>query len=81
VLYTLSVPIRLLISSILGGVYVRAGDMIMIDYVEGGVVAIPRKAVDDVIDMLPKLVEADEKVMKDVLEGGEVGAAFKKWRS
>jgi regulator of RNase E activity RraA len=64
----------------IGHCFIRPGDVVMIDYVENGVVVIPRKAVDDVLKMLPKLVSADEGVMQDVLAGGEVGDAFRKWR-
>ncbi|KAF2431678.1 DlpA domain-containing protein [Tothia fuscella] len=63
-----------------GGVSVRSGDLVVVDYVEGGVVVIPARVVGDVLGMLPKLVEADGKVMRDVKGGGEVGEAFGKWR-
>jgi len=49
----------------------------MIDPNERGAVCIPRKLVDKVLDMLPKLVSADEKVMKEVESGMTVGEAFK----
>lgn len=62
------------------GVHVMPGDLVMIDYTEAGVVCIPAKAVDKVLEMLPKLVAADEKVMVDVLKGVEVGEAFRKYR-
>lgn len=63
-----------------GGVSVEPGDLVMIDPAESGVVVVPRKAVDEVLRMLPKLVEADENVMAMVLNGGEVGEAFRKFR-
>jgi regulator of RNase E activity RraA len=64
----------------IGHCFIRPGDIVMIDYVENGIAVIPRKAVQDVLDMLPKLVSADEGAMRDVLAGGEVGEAFRKWR-
>lgn len=63
-----------------GNVSVEPGDMVMIDPAESGVVVIPRRAVDKVLEMLPKLVEADENVMTMVVSGGEVGEAFRKFR-
>jgi hypothetical protein len=44
-------------------------------------VAIPKDLVDDVIDLMPKLVHADEKVKEDVQAGSSVFEAFKKHRS
>jgi regulator of RNase E activity RraA len=64
----------------IGHCFIRPGDIVMIDYVEGGTVVIPKKAVEEILEMLPKLVEADEGAMNDVLAGGEVGDAFRKWR-
>lgn len=64
----------------IGNVIVEPGDLVMIDPAESGVVVIPRKAVDKVLEMLPKLVEADENVMAMVIGGGEVGEAFRKFR-
>ena len=42
--------------------------------------AIPEDLVDDVIDLMPKLVHADEKVKEDVQAGSSVFEAFKKHR-
>jgi hypothetical protein len=53
------------------------GDIVMIDPTELGAVCIPAKLLDKVLEMLPKLVAADEKVIKDVEEGMTVGEAFK----
>lgn len=64
----------------IGNVTVEPGDFVMIDPAESGVVVIPRKAIDEVLRMLPKLVEADENVMAMVVRGGEVGKAFSKFR-
>jgi regulator of RNase E activity RraA len=49
----------------------------MIDPAERGAVCIPRKLVDRVLEMLPKLVAADERVMKEVEQGMTVQEAFK----
>jgi len=63
-----------------GNVVVDPGDLVMIDPAESGIVVIPRTAVSKVLEMLPKLVEADENVMAMVVGGGEVGEAFRKFR-
>jgi hypothetical protein len=52
----------------------------MLDPVERGAVSIPARLLDKVLEMVPKLVEADSKVIKDVEEGGTVAEAFKKYR-
>jgi hypothetical protein len=44
-------------------------------------VAIPKDLVGDVIDLMPKLVQADEKVKEAVQAGSSVFEAFKKHRS
>ena len=56
------------------------GDIVFCDALEG-VVAIPKDLVDDVIDLMPKLVHADERVKEDVQAGSSVFEAFKKHRS
>jgi len=45
------------------------------------VVSIPRDRVDEVLELLPKLVAADEKVIEDVGDGISVQEAFKRHRS
>ncbi|KAJ9635220.1 hypothetical protein H2199_008706 [Coniosporium tulheliwenetii] len=62
------------------GVKVHPGDLVMIDQDEKAVVAIPRDRVAEVLEMLPGLVKADEKVLADVEAGGSVKEAFKKHR-
>jgi len=64
----------------IGQCFVGPGDICMIDGEEIGAVVIPKAALSEVLEMLPKLIAADEKVMEDVLAGGEVRAAFKKYR-
>jgi regulator of RNase E activity RraA len=56
------------------------GDIVFCDALEG-VVAIPKDLLDDVIDLMPKLVHADEMVKEDVQAGFSVFEAFKKHRS
>jgi hypothetical protein len=43
-------------------------------------VAIPAAKFDEVLALLPKLVEADEKVMADVKAGSSVKEAFARHR-
>jgi regulator of RNase E activity RraA len=65
----------------IGEATVEPGDIIMIDPLENGVVAIPQGKLDEVLELLPELVGADEKVMKDVNEGISVKEAFKRHRT
>jgi regulator of RNase E activity RraA len=65
----------------IGETTVEAGDIIMIDPFENGVVAVPQGKVDELLAILPKLVEADDKVIKDVEAGVSVQEAFKKHRN
>jgi len=53
----------------------------MIDPAENGVVSIPQSKLDAVLELLPRLVAADEKVIADVEKGVTVADAFKKHRS
>lgn len=69
-----NVPVRV------GETIVEAGDIVMIDPFENGVVAVPRGKVDELLAILPKLVDADEKVIADVEAGSSVQEAFKKYR-
>ena len=41
---------------------------------------IPQDKLDDVLELLPKLTQADERVLEDVRNGGTVSEAFKKHR-
>lgn len=65
----------------IGKVKVEPGDIVMIDQEERGVVCVPRGLVDKVLDMLPGMVRADERVMIDVMEGATVANAFATWRN
>ncbi|GME27693.1 hypothetical protein BKCO1_1000354 [Neofusicoccum parvum] len=64
----------------LGDVTVVSGDIIMLDPDENSAVVIPKDKVDAVLELVPKLTEADEKCMADVLAGGTVKEAFAKHR-
>ena len=60
-------------------VSVSPGDIVFCDPLEG-VVVIPQALVDQVIDLMPKLVEADDRVKEDVEAGSAVHTAFVKHR-
>lgn len=64
----------------IGETVVQPGDIVMIDPFENGVVAVPRGKVEELLDLLPKLVGADERVIADVEAGFSVQEAFKKHR-
>ncbi|OAL52372.1 DlpA domain-containing protein [Pyrenochaeta sp. DS3sAY3a] len=64
-----------------GETVVEPGDIVMIDPFENGAVAVPQGRVDDLLELLPKLVGADEKVIADVEQGVSVQEAFKRHRS
>lgn len=59
---------------------ISPGDIVFADSTDG-VVVIPFKLVDDVIDLIPKLTQADDLVKADVEAGSTVSAAFKKHRN
>ncbi|ODM23250.1 hypothetical protein SI65_00839 [Aspergillus cristatus] len=63
-----------------GGVTVKPGDIIFCDPLEG-VVAIPSELLDQVLEVMPKLVAMDDKVKETVLQGETVNDAFKKFRT
>jgi regulator of RNase E activity RraA len=63
-----------------GETTVEAGDIVMIDPFENGVVAVPHGKVEELLELLPKLVRADEKVMQDIEMGASVQGAFKRHR-
>ncbi|KAJ4295206.1 hypothetical protein N0V90_007216 [Kalmusia sp. IMI 367209] len=70
-----NVPIRV------GETVVEPGDIVMIDPFENGVVAVPQGKINEVMELLPKLVVADEKVIKDVEDGVSVKEAFQRHRN
>ncbi|KAI9659765.1 MAG: hypothetical protein M1831_003663 [Alyxoria varia] len=62
------------------GVDINPGDLIFSDPVEG-VVVIPQEKLHAVVELVPKLVHADDRVTKDVEAGMTVKDAFAKHRS
>ncbi|CBY00353.1 hypothetical protein IAQ61_011285 [Plenodomus lingam] len=70
-----NVPVKI------GETVVEAGDIVMIDPEENGVVAVPLSKVEELLELLPKLVGADEKVIADVQQGVSVGEAFARHRN
>ena len=74
-LHAHNVPIHI------GETTVEAGDIVMIDPFENGVVAVPQSKVDELLELLPNLVGADEKVIVDVKAGISVQEAFRRHRS
>ncbi|KAI8935391.1 hypothetical protein NX059_007973 [Plenodomus lindquistii] len=65
----------------IGETVVEAGDIIMMDPEENGVVAVPLGKVEALLELLPRLVGADEKVVADVEQGVSVDEAFRRHRS
>jgi len=59
-----------------GGTTISPGDLVFGDP-NNGVVVIPKDRVVEVVNLLPKLTEADEKTKSDVLKGMTVRQAFK----
>lgn len=57
------------------GRVVKPGDVVLGD--RDGVVVIPSERVSEVLEMLPKLREQDEKVREAILGGMSTGDAFK----
>jgi regulator of RNase E activity RraA len=64
----------------LGVVTVSPGDIIFCDPLEG-VVTIPRDLLDQVLEVMPKLVAMDDKVKEAVEQGMNVFDAFKQFRT
>lgn len=58
------------------GFDINPGDIAFSDPANG-VVIIPRDKIDQVLELLPGLVAADDKVKEDVLKGMSVYEAFK----
>lgn len=61
-------------------VTIRPHDIVFADPIEG-VVVIPNHLVDQTIELMPKLVAADDKVKEDVAAGTPVKVAFQKHRN
>ncbi|KAF4595820.1 Demethylmenaquinone methyltransferase [Ophiocordyceps camponoti-floridani] len=60
----------------INGVTVKPGDVAFHDP-DNGFVVIPRDKLQQVLDLMPKLVAADDKVKEHVVRGGTVHEAFK----
>ncbi|KAI9752999.1 MAG: hypothetical protein M4579_005384 [Chaenotheca gracillima] len=58
-----------------GGTVVNPGDIMFCDPMEG-IEVIPRNALHGLLELLPHVVNADEKVKHDVSKGGSVQEAF-----
>lgn len=69
-----NVPVKI------GETTVEAGDIIMVDPFENGVVAVPQGKVAALLELLPALVDADERVVADVEQGASVQEAFRRHR-
>ncbi|KZF19203.1 DlpA domain protein [Xylona heveae TC161] len=72
--YAIDVPISV------NGRNIQPGDIMFCDPLEG-VVVIPQKELENVLQLLPRLTEADDRVKEDIYQGGSVTAAFAKHRS
>ena len=71
--YAIQVPVTV------GEIEVRPGDIVFCDPLNG-VVAIPAPLLDDVLRILPSLVDSDELVKSAVAEGMSVQEAFATFR-
>ncbi|KAF8866860.1 RraA-like protein [Acephala macrosclerotiorum] len=61
------------------GTIINPGDLVFSDIING-VVVIPQEHLSAVLELLPHLVEADDRVKEDVSQGVTVQEAFKKHR-
>lgn len=68
--HALNVPIQI------EGISVKPGDIMFCDPANG-VVVIPRDKLEEAIELIPKLIHADEMVKEDVGKGMSVQEAFK----
>ncbi|KAG6034143.1 hypothetical protein E4U41_006663 [Claviceps citrina] len=74
-----STPHALQVPLNIDGVVVRPGDIAFQDPING-VVVIPRDKLDQVLDLLPRLTAADDRVKEDILKGMSVHDAFQRHR-
>ncbi|KAG6005104.1 hypothetical protein E4U21_000431 [Claviceps maximensis] len=74
-----STPHALQVPLDINGIVVSPGDIAFQDPING-VVIIPRDKVDQVLDMLPRLTAADDRVKEDILKGVSVYEAFQRHR-
>jgi len=64
----------------ISGITVNPGDIVFSDPTNG-VVIIPQSKLDEVLELLPRLVAADERAIEEVKNGMSVQEAFRKHRS
>ncbi|KAG6011089.1 hypothetical protein E4U54_008304 [Claviceps lovelessii] len=74
-----SIPHALQVPLDINGVVVSPGDIAFQDPING-VVIIPGDKLDQVVDMLPRLTAADDRVKEDILKGVSVYEAFQRHR-
>lgn len=67
--WALNVPVTI------GDVRVNAGDIVFCDSVNG-VVVIPREKIEEVVELIPRITAADDKIIVDVGKGMSVREAF-----
>jgi regulator of RNase E activity RraA len=72
--HAVNVPITI------SGITITPGDIVFCEP-KSGIVVIPKLKLEQVLELLPRLVEADDKVKKAVSEGMSVQEAFKEFRS
>lgn len=71
--HAINVPITI------SGVTIEPGDIVFSDPANG-VVIIPQSKLEQVLELLPRLVGADDKVKEAVMNGMSVQQAFKEYR-
>ena len=74
-----SIPWAVQVPLEVDGTIINPGDLVFCDPANG-VVIIPQDKVDEVVDLLPKLTSADDRVKEDVAGGMSVHEAFKTHR-
>jgi len=75
----LSTPLAMQVPLDIDGTIVKPGDIVFSDAREG-LVVIPQEKLDELLQLLPRLVNADNAVIQAVKEGMSVREAFKKYR-
>lgn len=71
-----NVPVKL--NSAIQDVWVRPGDYIIADL--DGVVCVPEALVEDALEAIPRIVEADKKCADGIKQGRTVEEVFKEFR-
>ncbi|KAL7273807.1 hypothetical protein RUND412_003315 [Rhizina undulata] len=73
-------PVAVDVPIIVSGVRVEPNDIVFADPANDAVIAIPRMKLTSVMEILPGIVDADDKVMEDIKKGRSVWGAFKEHR-